>query len=241
MPPGAQAPNRAGIFRKAIYFLIGLLLLPACAAVACSTFRQVAQSGDFRGSIVFFLIGFTSYLTFFVAFRKPLRPYLLGHELTHALWVVLFRGKVREIRLSEKRGQVKATKLNTLIALAPYFFPFYTVLVVAAYGIASLWITFGIYHRLVLFAIGFTWSFHLLLNLYMLQRGQEDLRVSGRFFSLVVILLLNLIVLGLILGFIAEGITFKSYLASLAADVIGFYKAVVQVVAFLRRQPNLPR
>jgi hypothetical protein len=235
MPPNALAPHRAGILRKTLYFLIGLLLLPACGAVAYSTFRQVATSGDFRGSIVFFLIGFTSYLIFFVAFRKPLRPYLLGHELTHALWVVLFRGKVHEIRLSEKRGQVKATKLNTFIALAPYFFPFYTVLVIVAYGIATLWVNFGIYHRLVLFAIGFTWSFHLLLNLYMLQRGQEDLRVSGRFFSLVVILLLNLIVLGLILGFIAEGITFKSYLATLAEDVIGFYKAVVEVVRLSRR------
>lgn len=228
MPPITRAPDRAGIFRKTIYFLIGLSLLPACVAVAYSTFRQVAESGDFRASIVFFLIGFTSYLTFFVAFRKPLRPYLLGHELTHALWVVLFRGKVREIRLSESRGQVKATKLNTLIALAPYFFPLYTVLVVLAYGIATLWVNFGIYHRLVLFAIGFTWSFHLLLNLYMLQRGQEDLRVSGSFFSLVLIFLFNLIVLGLILGSIAEGITFKSYLATLAADVIGFYKAVVE-------------
>ncbi len=228
MPPSPRAPDRAGIFRKAIYSLIGLLLLPACAGVAYSTFRQVAESGDFRASIVFFLIGFTSYLTFFIAFRKPLRPYLLGHELTHALWVVLFRGKVHEIRLSEKRGQVKATKLNTLIALAPYFFPLYTVVVVIAYGIASLWVNFGIYHRLVLFAIGFTWSFHLFLNLYVLQRGQEDLRVSGSFFSLVLIFLFNLIVLGLILGFIAEGITFKSYLATLATDVIGFYKAVVE-------------
>jgi len=230
MPPSPRAPNRAGIFRKAVYFLVGLLLLPACGAVANSTFRQVAESGDFRASIIFFLIGFASYLTFFVAFRKPLHPYLLGHELTHALWVVLFRGKVHEIRLSEKRGQVKATKLNTLIALAPYFFPLYTVVVVIAYGIASLWVKFGIYHRLVLFAIGFTWSFHLLLNLYMLRRGQEDLRVSGSFFSLVLIFLLNLIVLGLILGFIAEGITFKSYLACVVKDVIAFYNAAVEVV-----------
>jgi hypothetical protein len=230
MPPSAQAPHRAGIFRKAIYFLIGLLLLPACGAVAYSTFRQVAESGDFGTSIVFFLIGFASYLTFFVAFRKPLRPYLLGHELTHALWVVLFQGKVHEIRLSEKRGQVKATKLNTFIALAPYFFPFYTVLVVLAYGIASLWVNFGSYHRLVVFAIGFTWSFHLLLNLYVLQRGQEDLRVSGSFFSLVLISLFNLIVLGLILGFISERITLKGYLPRLAKDVVNFYRVVIRTI-----------
>ena len=205
-------------------------MLPACGAVAYSTIRQITHSGDFRNSIVFFFIGFASYLTFFLAFRKPLRPYLIGHELTHALWVVLFRGKVHEIRLSKQRGQIKATKRNTLIALAPYFFPLYTVLLILVYSIASLWIRFGNYRHFVVFAIGFTWSFHLLLNLFMLRRGQEDLRMSGSFFSLVLIFLFNLIVFGLIMGFIAEGITFKGYVSKLTQDVVSFYSAVVRAV-----------
>lgn len=205
---------------------MGLLLLPSCVAVAYSTTRQIIHSGDFRQTIVFFFIGFASYLTFFLAFRKPVRAYIVGHELTHALWVFLFRGKVREIRLSGQRGQVKATKSNILIALAPYFFPLYTILLIVAYFLASIWIDFGNYYRLVVAAIGFTWAFHLLLNIFILSRGQEDLRISGSFFSLVLILVLNVIVLGLIMAFVSRGITLKSYLSVLTHDVARFYTAI---------------
>jgi hypothetical protein len=228
MSPRSRAQDRASLFRRGLYFLLGLILFPACGAVGYSTVRQVSASGDFRNSIVYFFIGFASYLTFFLAFRKPLRPYLLGHELTHALWVVLFRGRVHEIRLSKERGQIRATKTNTLIALAPYFFPLYTVLLILGYSIASIWINFGVYQRVVVFAIGFTWSFHVLLNLHMLRQGQEDLRMSGRFFSLVIILLLNLIVFGLIMGFISDAIALKSYLSRLGEDVVTFYRALLQ-------------
>jgi len=218
--------------RKAIYILIGLLLLPSCLAVAYSTGWQIIHSGDFRQTIVFFFVGFTSYLIFFLACRKPLRTYLVGHELTHALWVFLFRGKVREIRFSGQRGQIKATKTNTLIALAPYFFPLYTILLMAAYFLASRWINFGSYYRLVVAAIGFTWSFHLLLNIFIIRRGQEDLRISGSFFSLVLIFLFNVIVLGLIMAFVSKGITFKSYLSMLTRDVVRFYTAIFRLVNF---------
>ena len=214
--------------RKAAYFLVAFLLIPLCLAVAYSTISQVVESGDFRRNIVFFFIGFASYLTFFVAFRKPLRPYLLGHELTHAMWVWLFRGKVHDIRLSARQGQVKASKRNILIALAPYFFPFYTVLVILAYWLVSLWVDFGVYRRFVLFAIGFTWSFHLLLNIFVLRRGQEDLRLSGVFFSLSVIFLLNFFVFGLLVVFISESVSLKDYLSRLTSDILSFYTAAMR-------------
>jgi uncharacterized membrane protein (GlpM family) len=224
----ARGQAKVSPLRRTSYFFVGLLLLPACLAVAYSTVCQLASSGDFRRTIVFFLIGFVSYLTFFLAFRKPLRPYLVGHELTHALWVVLCRGRVHEIRLSKGQGRIKATKRNTLIALAPYFFPLYTLILVLAYAVASLWIHFGGYDRLVFFALGFTWSFHLLLNIFVLHRGQEDLKISGGFFSLVIIFLFNLVVLGLIMVFLSNGLTFKGYLSRLTGDVLSFYTALAR-------------
>jgi len=226
VPPHSHAEQKMAALRKGAYFLVGLLLLPSSLAAAYSTISQIIHSGDFRQTILFFLIGFASYLTFFVAFRKPLRAYIVGHELTHALWVFLFRGKVHEIRLSGRQGRIKATKRNTLIALAPYFFPLYTLLLITAYSLARRWIHFGNYYRVVVFAIGFTWSFHLLLNIFILRRGQDDLKFSGSFFSLVLIVLLNLLVLGLIMAFVSEGITLKSYVSGLTRDVVGFYTAI---------------
>lgn len=216
--------------RKGLYVLAGFLVLPCCLAASYSTIRQIAHSGDFHETTVFFLIGFASYLTFFLAFQKPVRAYIIGHELTHALWVFLFRGKVHEVHLSKKQGRIKATKTNALIALAPYFFPLYTILLIAAYSLASQWIHFGPYYRFVVFGIGFTWSFHLLLNLFILRRGQEDLRLYGNFFSLILILLFNLVILGLIMAFVADGITLKSYFSRLTNDVVSFYAAIFRVV-----------
>ncbi len=230
MPSSWRGDQTVKFLRKSVYFVVGLVVLPGCAAVAYSTIAQVARSGDFQNSIVFFFIGFASYLIFFLTFRKPLGPYLLGHELTHALWVMLFRGRVQEIRLSRQRGQIKATKTNTLIALAPYFFPLYTVLLIAAYCVACMWIDLGNYRRLVIFAIGFTWSFHLLLNVFVLCRGQEDLKMSGSFFSLVAILTLNVIVFGLITAFISEKIALKDYISTLTCEVVRFYSAVVRAI-----------
>lgn len=230
MPPRSPTNQQVTILRKAAYFLLGLLLIPMCLAAGYSTLWQIVHSPGLRRDIVFFLIGCVSYLTFFLAFRKPLRPYLLGHELTHALWVWLFRGRVHQIRVSARRGQIKATKRNTLIALAPYFFPFYTFLLILAYWVASIWISFGHYHRVFVFAVGFTWSFHLLLSVFMLRGGQEDLRPSGSFFSLVVIFLFNLIVFGLIIACISDGMTIKGYLSKLTHDVVGFYTALARAI-----------
>lgn len=226
MPSRSRTNREMSGFRKVAHFIVGVLILPLCLAVAYSTARQIIRCGDFRQTIVFFFIGFASYLTFFLTFRKPLRSYLLGHELTHALWVFLFRGEVHEIRLSGREGRIKATKRNIFIALAPYFFPLYTILVMVSYYIASRWISFGHYYRLVVAALGFTWSFHLLLNIFVLARGQEDLRVSGRFFSLAIIFVFNVVVLGLIMAFVSEEITLKSYLSGLTQDVVKFYTAI---------------
>jgi len=226
----STSEHKVSAIRRGLYVLIGILLLPSCLAVAYSTIWQIIHSGDFGQTIIFFFMGCASYLTFFIAFRKPVRTYILGHELTHALWVFLFRGKVHEIRLSGKQGRIKATKRNILIALAPYFFPLYTILLIVACSLASRWITFGRYYRLVVFAIGFTWSFHLLLNIFILRLEQEDLKISGGFFSLITIFLLNVIVLGLIMAFVSNGITLKSYLSRLTHDVVSFYTAVSRVL-----------
>jgi hypothetical protein len=100
-----------------------------------------------------------------------------------------------------------------------------------AYWVAAMWVDFGGYYRVVVFATGFSWSFHFLLNLFILGRGQEDLRLSGRFLSIAVIVLFNVIVLGLMMVFVSEGITLKGYVSGLGKDVACFYAAVFRVLS----------
>ena len=64
--------------------------------------------------------------------------YVLGHELTHALWTWLFGGKVKKMKVSSSGGHVVISKTNFFIALAPYFFPLYAVIVVAVFATGHL-------------------------------------------------------------------------------------------------------
>ncbi len=122
--------------------------------------------------------------------------YVLGHELTHAVFVVLHRGRVTHFHVSTAGGYITTTKTNWMIALSPYFVPIYTGLVVLTHlalrhfgGLAAMWdpLFYGL--------IGATWSFHMIWTVWMIPKDQPDLKENGRFLSLVLIFLGNLIVL----------------------------------------------
>src|SRR5690606_403472 len=121
--------------------------------------------------------------------------YVLGHELTHALFVVLFRGKVTDFHVSTEGGYITTNKTNLMIALSPYFVPFWSVvaalLFVAArhgFGLSGVW------DKFFYAVVGLTWTFHMVWTLWMIPRDQPDLKENGTFLSLVVIFLANLLI-----------------------------------------------
>ena len=87
------------------------------------------------------------------------------------------------------------TKSNFLIALAPYFFPLYAVLVVlvflAARGFGE-WRHYVVWFHLLL---GAAYAFHVTLNWHILQGSQSDITNEGYLFSAVIIFLGNVTVL----------------------------------------------
>jgi len=122
--------------------------------------------------------------------------YVLGHELTHALFVILHRGRVAEIHVSSDGGYITTDKSNLLIALSPYFVPFWSIICAGVYALSRLWPGQHEYTDLAFYAaMGVTWSFHMAWTLWMIPRDQPDLQENGTFFSLVIILLANVLVL----------------------------------------------
>jgi len=121
--------------------------------------------------------------------------YVFGHELTHALWTWLFGGRVKKFKVKSTGGYVVITKSNSLIALAPYFFPVYVALVVLIYLLGHLiwgWREWAAWFHLLL---GAAYAFHITLTSFALQTEQSDITSQGYFFSAVVITLGNLLVL----------------------------------------------
>ena len=159
----------------------------------------------------FFTLGAVLWLIAFFGLPRPVIIYVFGHELTHVLWVWLMGGRVSKFRVSGDGGHIVTNRTNFLIALAPYFFPLYSVLAIAVYGIASLFFNVAPYGQLLYAILGITWAFHLTFTCWMIPKNQTDLSDHGTFFSLVFIYLMNLVLLSALLVIASPQITFASF------------------------------
>ena len=174
--------------------LLGLCLLPLCWAACRSFVDAVSAVGTGEGmsvEAVSLLAGIAAFILCWTALSHPVRAYVLGHELTHALWGLLFGARPSDVRVSETGGSVKLTKSNVVITLAPYFFPFYTFVVIVAALVTYAFLRPLPYLPLWMFLIGFTWAFHALFTLETLCERQPDVKLYGRLFSWSVIFLVN--------------------------------------------------
>src|SRR6267154_2767192 len=109
-----------------------------------------------------------------------------------------------------------------LIALAPYFFPLYSVLAIAVYGIASVFFNVAPYGQLLYATLGVTWAFHLTFTFWMIPKNQTDLSDHGTFFSLVFIYVMNLLLFSALLVIASPQITFASFANDLVANLRSF-------------------
>lgn len=176
-------------------WLLGLALLPMCwgfsRAMVDAIFIAAGGESSISVEAISLLSGMAAFALCWATLSHPVRMYVLGHELTHALWGLLFGARPSDVRVSESGGSVKLTKSNFLITLAPYFFPFYTFIVIIAALVASAFMRPLPFLPLWMFLIGFTWAFHFLFTIETLTRRQPDVKLYGRIFSWVFIYLVN--------------------------------------------------
>ena len=127
----------------------------------------------------------------------PERGYILGHELTHAFWALCMGGRVGRMRVRRSGGFVELSKSNIWIALSPYFFPLYTWIILAAYGVCALFFDPVPGQPLWMAAVGWTWAFHITFTVRFLWMHQPDVREYGRLlsYSLITIILVCLFTL----------------------------------------------
>jgi len=180
---------------KWVKMIIAVALLPLCAGAAQALWLVIQHSGSADTTWVPLLAGAACWIVIYALLPKPMWVYVLGHELTHAVWAWLFGAEIRKLRVTSNGGHVVITKTNFLIALAPYFFPLYAVLVVALFAIGHLiWNWHGFLALFDLF-LGAAYAFHLTLTAHILKTRQTDITDQGCLFSAVVIFLGNISVL----------------------------------------------
>ena len=222
---GARAKVIAPIVRRApasdawtiptrwVKFVVALFLLPLCAMLTQTFFTVFARATVTQRlwaaeEFWFFSLGAILWLIAFFGLPRPMLVYVFGHELTHALWVLLMGGRVSRFRVGREGGHIVTDRNNFWIALAPYFFPLYSLIIIGAYGALGLFFNVQPYGRLLYALIGVTWAFHFTFTCWMIPKKQTDLTDQGTFFSLVVIYLMNLLLLSVMLVLASSQITF---------------------------------
>jgi hypothetical protein len=206
-----------------VKFVIAIFLLPLCAILTQTFFTvfahaTVAQRLWAAEEFWFFSLGAVLWMIAFFGLPRPMLVYVFGHELTHALWVWLMGGRVTRFRVGREGGHIVTDRNNFWIALAPYFFPLYSLLVIGIYGTLGLFLDVQPYGRLLYALIGVTWAFHFTFTCWMIPKKQTDLTDHGTFFSLIVIYLMNLLLLSVMLALASAEITFADLGRDFAAN-----------------------
>jgi Peptidase M50B-like len=176
-------------------FILAILLLPVCAGAGKTLWMVMRACGGADITLVPIGAGAACWVVIYLLLPKPMWIYVFGHELTHALWAWLFGGRVKKFKATSDGGHVVVDKSNFLIALAPYFFPFYAALVVALFAVGQLVWDWKHYLAWFHLLVGAAYAFHVTLTVQILKTRQSDITSQGYLFSAVVIFLGNVLVL----------------------------------------------
>lgn len=177
------------------------MLIPFCVVITRTTMSLIAMiqpdSADIIPPAGWALgLGYLLWLLLYFTLPRPVKTYVLAHELTHALWGLMRGARIHRMRVSKEGGSVTLSKSDFLIALAPYFFPLYTVLVIVIYYIVSIFVEMEGYYLYWLGFVGFTWGFHFTFTISMLSQRQSDIQQYGYIFSYAVIYFFNIAGIG---------------------------------------------
>jgi hypothetical protein len=216
--------------------IIAFFAVPAVAVSAYSLVKNFLSFTAVSGGIYMpFWAGVLCYIIFQALFYKPMRTYVFGHELTHAVAGVLSGARIKKFKVSQTSGSVVLTKDNVWITLAPYFFPLYTFIIIVLYIMLGWIADIKLFYSYFLFAAGLSIAFHIALTVYILSIGQPDLKVYGVFFSYVFIIAVNVVVFSVLaaLAFPAEidaGILFTEMGKESGAAYLFMFDALKNIV-----------
>ena len=198
---------------KFLKLVLGLALAPLVAGEVWTLIdlaRASAPVGPWQPWFISFGAGFVTWLVTFCFLPRTMWLYVLGHEFTHALASMLAGGKVSAFKVSAKGGHVITDRVNWWITLSPYFVPIYALIWMGLWLSVDFWHPLKEWQPILYFGLGVFWCFHLTFTASMMHLGQTDLSSQGLVFSVVVILLINLLFFLVLFTLLAHNLTLVS-------------------------------
>ncbi|HEX8281185.1 MAG TPA: hypothetical protein VF551_07400, partial [Chthoniobacterales bacterium] len=116
-PPGGRIPSEVTVPTRLVKFVVALFLLPICALLSVTFFSvftraTVSQQLWAAEEFWFFSLGVVLWLIAFFGLPRPLVVYVFGHELTHAMWVLLMGGRVSQFKVGRDGGHIITDRNN---------------------------------------------------------------------------------------------------------------------------------
>lgn len=218
--------------RRLITTIIGIALLPAIWGSGAALYELVVglqTEARTQKDLVLFLAGGGGWVLVFLFLGRPVRLYILGHELTHLLaaWASGIRGG--QLEMSRIGGSVTVERLTFWVSIAPYLVPLYTLMVLVGVGAVRIWNPSISTSGWLPVVLGVSWSFHLTFTVYALSQPQHDLKPYGFPGSLCIILLVNLLLLTLAAA-VVHPTPLKEDLQAFAASQQSAYRWVIDQV-----------
>jgi hypothetical protein len=213
---------------RVIKVLIGILLLPVTVAISVAFAAELGsiQIKILTSSATYFLKGVIIYLIMHLILYKPNYFYVLGHEAAHAIATFICGGKVRSLRISGRGGGILTNKSNFFVALFPYFFPIYTILLWLVYFLFSLFRNMKKLAPQFLFLMGFTLTMHIIMTIESMKIKQGDIFKTGYLFSVSLIFILNVLLVGFILSLVFQDFSFASFFNFSISGSVDIYRAI---------------
>jgi hypothetical protein len=198
---------------KFLKTIIGIFLIPVVIGVGKSFYVNISGISIFSGTLHILEKGVLVYLVVHVMVFRPAYLYVLGHEFVHVIATWLCGGRVVSFNVRPSGGNVVTSKSNIFIELSPYFVPIYTIvlglvfLVLKAVGQETPFMS-----EIFIFLVGLTLAFHFVMTSEVLRMEQPDIIKSGLIFSLIFILLCNLIITMAVVSPVFDGISFVDFI-----------------------------
>ncbi|WP_424245178.1 hypothetical protein Dip510_000245 [Elusimicrobium posterum] len=179
--------------------------MPAVYYCAAETGKAAVQIIQNFKLAFYFLGGGFFYLIIHFCLYDFSRFYVASHELTHAVAALLFGFKVKSVKINKRSGHVKVDKYNDAVVLSPYITPFYFLISAAIIYICLRNGYDTVVHKnLYALVLGFFFFFHVTHTILTItETKQPDLVLAGgSFYSILLIILINILLLMFLIGFI---------------------------------------
>ena len=182
--------------------LMILIIWPAIQSI-----EAVISQGINAYVMLWFALPFivTSVVFFMLPFLGGSFLAIMEHELTHMLFAILTGHKPVDLEVNQNKGGYLSFQgeSNWLIALAPYFFPTFAVVIM----LASL-VYMGMDKPLpdIYWAVfGTMCGYHLVSTILEIHPKQTDFKSAGYVFTIAFLPGINLIVYGMLLAYACAG------------------------------------